>query len=277
LTAQARGDVAVGLFKRWLAVLRSALFVLWMVLTVVPFALAAVGLSLFVRGDPVYWVCIAWLRLCIHGARVLCGVRHRVSGMEHLPGADSQSAVLLCPKHQSTWETFAFPTLMSHPLCYVFKRELLYIPFFGWAIGRLDMIHIDRSKRTAAWNKVAEQGRKYMARGNWVIMFPEGTRTPRGRQGTYKSGAARLAITVGVPVVPIAVTSAKCWPRKSFVLKPGVIDISIGRPIAPTGRQPDELMREVEAWIEAEMHRLDPEAYAAAAPAPAAREEVAAP
>jgi 1-acyl-sn-glycerol-3-phosphate acyltransferase len=117
-----------------------------------------------------------------------------------------------------------------------------------------------------------------MARGNWVIMFPEGTRTPRGRQGTYKSGAARLAIIVGVPVVPIAVTSAKCWPRKSFVLKPGTIDISIGRPIAASGRQPDELMREVEAWIEAEMRRLDPAAYADAAPASAEREEkVAAP
>ena len=109
MTAQVRESVAVRLFKRWLAVLRSALFVLWMVVTVVPFALAAVALSIFVRGDPVYWVCIAWLRLCIHGARVLCGVRHRVAGMEHLPSADSKSAVLLCPKHQSTWETFAFP------------------------------------------------------------------------------------------------------------------------------------------------------------------------
>jgi 1-acyl-sn-glycerol-3-phosphate acyltransferase len=263
---------------RMLAVLRSALFLLWMVLTVVPFALAALLLSIFVRGDPVYWVCIAWLRGCIWGARVICGVRHRVQGMEHLPAASNTSAVLLAPKHQSTWETFAFPTLMSHPLCYVFKRELLYIPFFGWAMGRLDMIHIDRSRRTEAWNKVAEQGRKYMARGNWVIMFPEGTRTPRGGQGTYKSGGTRLAITVGVPVVPIAVTSARCWPRKSFVLTPGVIDISIGRPIPSVGRQPDELMREVEAWIEAEMRRLDPEAYASpTAPTQAALEKVGAP
>ena len=245
---------------RWLAVLRSALFVAWMTLTVVPYAIAALLLSIFVRGDPVYWVCIAWLRLVIGGARIICGVRHRVQGMEHLPSAKT-SAVLLAPKHQSTWETFALPTLMSHPLCYVFKRELLYIPFFGWAIGRLDMIHIDRSKRTEAWNKVAEQGRRIMARGNWVIMFPEGTRTPRGSQGSYKSGGTRLAIAAGVPVVPIAVTSAKCWPRKSFVLTPGTIDISIGRPIASAGRQADELMREVEAWIEAEMRRLDPEAY----------------
>ena len=260
---------------RWLAVLRSALFVAWMSVTVVPYAIAALLLSIFVRGDPVYWVCIAWLRLVIGGARIICGVRHRVQGMEHLPSAKT-SAVLLAPKHQSTWETFALPTLMSHPLCYVFKRELLYIPFFGWAIGRLDMIHIDRSKRTEAWNKVAEQGRRIMARGNWVIMFPEGTRTPRGSQGSYKSGGTRLAIAAGVPVVPIAVTSAKCWPRKSFVLTPGTIDISIGRPIPSAGRQADELMREVEAWIEAEMRRLDPEAYADAG-AGAAPARVAAP
>src|SRR4029450_10402366 len=133
---------------------------------------------------------------------------------------------------------------MSHPLAYVFKRELLDVPFFGWAMARLDMIHIDRSKRSQAWNKVAEQGSRLMAHGTWVIMFPEGTRTPRGSQGVYKSGASRLAVTTGAPVVPIAVTSARCWPRKSFLLRPGTIDISIGRPIASVGREPDELMRE---------------------------------
>ncbi|HSN32382.1 MAG TPA: lysophospholipid acyltransferase family protein [Ideonella sp.] len=251
---------------RALARLRSALFVAWMVVTVVPFAIGAVGLSAFVRGNPVYRVCITWVALVIHGARWICGVRWRVHGMEHLPAADASSAVVLCPKHQSTWETFAFPMLMPRPLCYVFKRELLYIPFFGWAIGRLDMIHIDRSRRTEAWNRVAEQGRRIMGLGHWVIMFPEGTRTPRGRQGTYKSGATRLAVTCGVPVVPIAVTSAKCWPRRSLLLTPGTIDISIGRPIPTEGRQADELMREVESWIEAEMRRLDPQAYAGDAP-----------
>jgi 1-acyl-sn-glycerol-3-phosphate acyltransferase len=143
----------------------------------------------------------------------------------------------------------------------VFKRELLYIPFFGWAMARMDLIHIDRSKRAEAWSKVAEQGRKYMAEGKWVIMFPEGTRAPRGGKGTYKVGGTRLAIDTGHPVVPIAVTSARCWPRKSFVLRPGVIDVSIGKPISSAGRSADELMREVEAWIEAEMRRLDPEAY----------------
>jgi 1-acyl-sn-glycerol-3-phosphate acyltransferase len=253
--------------------LRSALFVLWMAVTVVPWALAVLVFSVFVRGRPVYWMCAGCVRAeehrveaAIWGARVICGVRHRIQGMENLPTAsDINAAVVLAPKHQSTWETFAFPALMPHPLCYVFKRELLYIPFFGWAMARMDMIHIDRSKRTEAWNRVAEQGRTLMAKGMWVIMFPEGTRSARGEKGTYKAGASRLAITTGKPIVPVAVTSARCWPRKSFMLRPGVVDISIGKPIPVAGREPDELMREVEAWIEAEMRRLDPEAYASKA------------
>jgi 1-acyl-sn-glycerol-3-phosphate acyltransferase len=242
--------------------LRSALFVLWMTATVIPWALFALVLSIFIRGQRLYWPTMMWLRVAIWGCRVICGVQHRLHGMEHLPTrADSHAAVLLACKHQSTWETFALPGLMPHPLAYVFKRELLYVPFFGWAMGRLDMIHIDRSKRTEAWNKVAAQGKRLFAEGVWVIMFPEGTRIDRGQAGTYKTGASRLAIDAGVPIVPIAATSARCWPRKSFLVRPGVIDISIGKPIPTAGRKPDELMREVEAWIEAEMRRLDPEAY----------------
>ncbi len=110
-----------------------------------------------------------------------------------------------------------------------------------------------------------------MSQGTWVIMFPEGTRIDRGQKGVYKSGGTRLAIETGVPVIPIAVTSAKCWPRKAFIKKPGVVDFSIGKPIDSIGRKPDELMREVEAWIEGEMHRLDPEAYAGTGAAAAPR------
>jgi 1-acyl-sn-glycerol-3-phosphate acyltransferase len=244
--------------------LRSAIFILWLAVTVVPWALAVLVLSIFVRGAPVYWACAGWLKAAVWGARVICGVRHRIHGIENVPtAADAHSAVLLASKHQSTWETFAYPALMPHPLAYVFKRELLYIPFFGWAMARMDMIHIDRSRRAEAWHKVASQGKRLFAQGVWVIMFPEGTRIERGQQGVYKTGASRLAIDAGVPIVPIAATSARCWPRKSFLLRPGVVDISIGKPIPSAGRKPDELMREVETWIEAEMRRLDPEAYAA--------------
>jgi 1-acyl-sn-glycerol-3-phosphate acyltransferase len=137
-------------------------------------------------------------------------------------------------------------------LAYVFKRELLYVPFFGWAIGKLDMIHIDRSQRAKAFAKVVEQGKALLAKGVWVIMFPE---------GAYKSGGTRLAVATGAPVIPIAVTSAKCWPRRAFVKFSGVVDVSIGQPIPSAGRDADELMAEVENWIEAEMRRLDPDAY----------------
>jgi 1-acyl-sn-glycerol-3-phosphate acyltransferase len=250
----------------WL--LRSLLYVLWLLVTVVPWAVMVLAVSVFQRGPPLYWLVVGWLRLTMLGSRYICGIRARVQGMQHVPtAAQGTAAVVLAPKHQSTWETFALPTLMPHPLAYVFKRELLYIPFFGWAMGRLDMIHIDRSKRAEAWAKVAAQGQRLMSEGVWVIMFPEGTRTTRGSQGTYKSGAARLAVATGTPIVPIAVTSARCWPRKSFLLRPGVIDVSIGAPIESVGREPDALTREVEAWIETEMRRLDPEAYRDAVPA----------
>jgi 1-acyl-sn-glycerol-3-phosphate acyltransferase len=247
---------------RVLALVRSLLFVAWMVGTVIPWAVGILLMSVFVRGAPLYWACVGWLRLVMWGCRTICGVRMRLHGFERLPA----ESVVLLSKHQSTWETFAIPTLMPHPLCYVFKRELLFIPFFGWAMSRLDMVHIDRSKRAEAWAKVAEQGRRYMAMGNWVIMFPEGTRTPRGSQGPYKTGGTRLAIATGRPVLPVAVTSGRCWPRRRFVLTSGVIDVSVGHPISSEGRQPEELMREVETWIEAEMRRLDPAAYASTSP-----------
>lgn len=250
--------------------LRSLLFVLWMTVTVVPWGTVAVLLSIFIRGTPLYWYCIGWCRLAMWGAWHIAGIRYRVQGWEHLP----DGPVILVPKHQSAWETLAFTTLMPRPLCYVFKRELLWVPFFGWAMARLDMVHIDRSRRAEAWNKVAQQGRRFMQQGNWVIMFPEGTRTRRGSQGTYKLGAAKLAVATGVPLLPIAVTSAKCWPRNAFIKRPGVIDVSIGAPIPVQGRSADALMRDVEGWIEAEMRRLDPQAYPADArevPAPAAR------
>jgi len=243
-----------------MSLIRSIVHALWMLVTVVPWAIIMLVASLWRRGEPLYWMAVRWLGWAIGGARVLLGIQVRVSGMENLPQEKRAGAVLLV-KHQSTYETFLMPTLMPHPLAFVFKRELLFVPFFGWAMGRLDMIHIDRRQRAQAFNKVVEQGKRLLAQGVWVIMFPEGTRIPRGQKGQYKSGGSRLAIETGVPVIPIAVTSAKVWPRKAFIKRPGIVDVSIGPSIPSAGRKPDELMREAEAWIEAEMRRLDPEAY----------------
>ena len=243
-----------------MALLRSIVHALWMLVTVIPWGIIMVVASVRIRGNPLYWMAARWLGWAVDGARLILGIRVRVSGMENLPQGETSAAILLV-KHQSTFETFLMPTLMPHPLAYVFKKELLYVPFFGWAMGRLDMIHIDRSQRTEAFAKVVAQGKALLARGVWIIMFPEGTRIPRGQQGTYKTGGTRLAVETGAPVIPIAVTSAKCWPRKAFIKHPGVVDVSIGKPIPSTGRDPAELMKEVEAWIETEMRRLDPDAY----------------
>ena len=243
-----------------LAWLRSVLHLLWMVVTVVPWATFAITASLFVSPTRMYWICAGWLKLAVNSGQWILGIRNRITGFENLPTGTTAPAVLLV-KHQSTWETLVMPAIMPHPLAYVFKRELLHIPFFGWSMARMDMIHIDRKDGTRAFAKVVQQGRRLLKQGNWVIMFPEGTRIPRGEAGQYKSGGTRLAIACGAPVIPIAVTSAKCWPRKAFIKRPGVVDISIGKPIDTTGRRADELMREVQAWIEAEMRRLDPDAY----------------
>jgi 1-acyl-sn-glycerol-3-phosphate acyltransferase len=238
---------------------------LWMLLTVVPYALAILLSALLGRrGLPLYRIARAWLKLSIDAARGLMGIRTQVTGMENLPLGDKSPAILLV-KHQSTYETFLMPVLMPHPLAYVFKRELLYVPFFGWSIGLLDMIHIDRSQGNKAFAKVVTRGKKLLAQGIWIIMFPEGTRIPRGQKGNYKTGGTRLAVETGAPVIPIAVTSAKCWPRKAFIKHPGVVEVSIGKPIPSVGREPAELMREVEAWIEGEMRRLDAQAYEQAA------------
>ncbi len=243
--------------------LRSLLVFSWIVISVIPQGLALLLCSPFMSADRLWWVfAVPWLKAAIWVARKVGRVDYRIEGMENLPPAEDMRRVILCPKHQSTWETFFFPSMTPHPLAYVFKQELLKIPIFGWCMGRLEMVHIDRSKRSEAWAKVAEMGGPLMDRGKWIIMFPEGTRTERGSQGAYKSGATRLAVLTDAWVIPIALTSARCWPRRSFWMIPGVIDVSIGEPVHAAGRDPDELMQEIESWIESEMRRLDPEAYA---------------
>jgi 1-acyl-sn-glycerol-3-phosphate acyltransferase len=248
-------------------VVRSLLVFTWLVLTLIPCGIALVLASLFLKDEKVWWwFAVPWLRGVVEAARIIGGVKYRIHGEENLPAVHDMRRVILCPKHQSTWETFFFPSMTSHPLAYVFKKELLRIPFFGWSIGAIDMIHIDRSKGKESWQKVAEQGTELMDRGKWIIMFPEGTRTERGKKGNYKAGATRLAVETGAHVVPIAVTSGRCWPRRTFALRPGVIDVSIGQPVSADGREPGELMDEIERWIEAEMHRLDPDAYKQSTP-----------
>lgn len=243
---------------------RSALFYVWMGVTIVPWTLAVVLVSLVAPRTAAWWVAVNWFRVVLLGCRFILGIRVRVQGLEHLP---RDGTAVLLSKHQSTLETLLLPTLVQQPLAFVFKRELLRIPFFGWSMGRLNMIHIDRESRAASMKSIISQGSALLAQGTSVIMFPEGTRVERGERGTYQTAGTRLAVEAGVPVVPIAVTAGKCWPRAVLDKRAGIVDVSFGPAMPAQGADPRALMREVETWIEAEMRRLEPEAYTSTATA----------
>ena len=239
-----------------MAAIRSIIFLLVQLVTVIPWAfvcLACAPLPLHVR----YRVTVQWPRAMTWAGRWICGMRWEVIGAENLPDGP---AVLL-PKHQSTWETFYLIWAMPRDLCFVFKRELLYVPFFGWGMALLKMIHIDRAQGRNAFESVVRQGAEQLAGGRWVIIFPEGTRFPAGVSGKYNSGGARLAIRTGAPVVPIAINAGRLWPKRTFIKKPGLITVSIGKPIESAGKTPERLTTEVENWIEAEMRRISPADY----------------
>lgn len=237
---------------------RSILFFIFQIVWTIPYAIACILSFPFLSRVQRYWFAVGWCKVVIRVADKLCGMRYRVIGWENLP----ERPAIILSKHQSAWETVALPALMPRPLCYVFKRELLYVPFFGWALGLLSMIHINRSKGTDAFQSVVAQGRERLAEGSWIIMFPEGTRTRAGQENPrYKSGGARLAVETGAWVIPMAVNSGRVWPRNSFLKYPGLITISIGMPISSANKTADVLNQEVEAWIEAEMRRIDPESY----------------
>jgi len=241
--------------------LKSFIHLLWMLFTLIPCALfLLLRLALGASKASLYRCAVFWLNNCVVSLDRICGVKYALHGMDNLSGLEGVAVVVLV-KHQSTYETFLMPVILPHPVSYVFKKELLRIPFFGWAIGCLDMIHIDRSQRAQAFAKVVEQGRVLLEKGNWVVMFPEGTRIDRGQVGGYKLGGARLAVQTGAHVVPVAVSSAKCWPRKALLKTAGTVDVSVGQPISSLGRSPEELMAQVQMWIESEMRRLDPSAY----------------
>ena len=143
----------------------------------------------------------------------------------------------------------------------MFKKEILYIPFFGWGIALLRMIPIDRKQGKNAFKQVVAHGKRRLKDGQWIIMFPEGTRIPVGQAGKYKSGGTRLAIETGTPVVPIALNSGECWPKNSFIKRPGKITVSVGKPISSEGQTADGMMEQVEQWIESEMRVISPHAY----------------
>ncbi len=183
--------------------------------------------------------------------RVICNIRMEVRGAENIP---QEPCVILC-KHQSAWETFALQLVFPDQV-YVAKRELLWLPFFGWALALQSPIAINRSKGKDALKQLLKQGKQRLNDGFCVVVFPEGTRIPFGQRGKYKIGGAMLAASSGAPVAPVAHNAGKYWGRNSFMKYPGTIVISIGKPIITAGLKADEINRQAEEWIEAECGKI---------------------
>ncbi|BFM13823.1 1-acyl-sn-glycerol-3-phosphate acyltransferase [Maricurvus nonylphenolicus] len=187
------------------------------------------------------WFALKSLQLC-------CGISVEVRGQENIP----DQPVVIMAKHQSTFETF-FLQLYFAPLSTILKQELLRIPFFGWGLALLRPIAIDRGNPRAALKKVKTEGMKRLEEGNNVLVFPEGTRTPLGQVGNYARSGADIAIAANAPVLAIAHNAGLHWPMHTLTKHPGKIQVSIGEPIYPEGRNSREMTEEVKNWIEAQI------------------------
>ncbi|AOY01340.1 1-acyl-sn-glycerol-3-phosphate acyltransferase [Jeongeupia sp. USM3] len=227
--------------------IRSILYWLGMAIITPPYAIFCI---LILPLPPVLRTRIitGWSRVLLWWLGVTCGLRGRIVGEENIPAGP---AMIVC-KHQSAWETMALQMVFP-PMVFVIKRELLKLPFFGWGLKATSPIAIDRSNRSEAQRLLMEQGQDRIGHGFWITIFPEGTRVAPGERGKYKPGGARLAIALGIPVVPVMVNAGEYWPRNSFLKHPGTVTMKIGKAIDTAGRDALELTREIEEWIEGEL------------------------
>lgn len=234
-----------------LILLRSLLFTLGQWLFTLIFSLLAI-LTFPLPPITRYRIISTWARSMLWWLRITCGVRYRVIGRENIPEMPS----IILSKHQSAWETLAFQQIFP-PQVWVLKRELLWVPFFGWGLAMTSPIAINRSAGREALKQLVSQGKDRLAKGFWVVIFPEGTRMPPGTKGKYHIGGAWLSTHTGSTVIPVAHNAGEFWPKNSFIKKPGTITVSIGKPIQSAGLKPDELNQQVEKWIEQEMPMLE--------------------
>lgn len=180
--------------------------------------------------------------------RIACGVRYDIQGTHHLP----DGPCVIQANHQSEWET-VFLQVMKPPVCTVLKQELLLIPVFGWGLRLLRPISLDRSKPARAIKQVLSQGVARLGTGLSVLIFPEGTRVEPGERKRYNKSGSVVACRAGVPVLPVAHNAGERWPGRHWVKRPGVLRVRIGEPIPTAGRTSDEVLADVEAWIEGQL------------------------
>jgi len=224
---------------------RSLLFFLLYSLIGVGHSILCLLTAPFQRFEQRYRFVNLWTRATMWLLRHLNGVEIEVRGLEHIP---KDRPVVVMPNHQSQWETFYLQLLIS-PQATILKRELLWVPFFGWGLALLRPIAIDRRHGSQALKTILRDGKQRLDDGVSVVIYPEGTRQPPGVIGTFTAGGAMLAARAGVPVLPVAHNSGDCWPGRSFLRFPGTIRLRFGEPIPVEGKSPKVITAEVEAWI----------------------------
>ncbi len=229
---------------------RSLVFYLGMALSLMLVSLLVV-LSAPLPFERRYRVAQLWSRFVIWWLKKTCQIDCQIEGLEHIPA----EPVIVVVKHQSTWETIFLQQFLP-PLTWVLKRELLFVPFFGWSMALLQPIAIDRKAGAAALKQVVRQGAERLARGRWVLIFPEGTRTAPGAQRTYAVSGAMLAINSGCPILPVAHNAGEFWPRRGFLKRPGTVELVFGPLLHSEGRKPKALNALVEHWIEDTVQRI---------------------
>ncbi len=201
-----------------------------------------------------YRLAMFWVNLVHWGARFFCGIDYRAEGLQHIP--TEENVIYLC-KHQSAWETLALFKILPGRLVFVLKRELLWIPVWGWAMSTLKHIAINRQLKKAALQTLIDQGIARLQEGFSVVIFPEGTRIAPGEQRKFNAGGALLAQRSGYPLIPIAHNAGTFWPRNSFLKYPGTITVRIGPLIQSKGRKAQDINQEVAAWINETMQEID--------------------
>lgn len=224
------------------------ILLLWCIAITATCLLTTLGLLTFFLPIPHirYKIITFWSVIFIFLSKRLCGIDYKVTGEENIT---RQKVAIVACKHQSSWETFFMQVLLPEQT-WVVKKELLWIPIFGWSLALLSPIAINRSNRKKAAMKVASAGCDRLKKGKWVIIFPEGTRVKPGEQKRYGRSAARLAIESGVPIIPIAHNAGVFWKNKILKKQKGTIEVVVGQPIDPTNKDPKELTAQIEKWIE---------------------------
>jgi len=225
---------------------RSIVFYFGQALSTIPFLfISIIAILLPPRRRSI--LIAGWAKFVTWWLKITCGLDHKIEGLEDIP---QRPCVFACA-HQSTWETIATQTFLP-PLAWVLKKELLKIPVFGWGLRATDPIAIDRNDRKRALDQVIEQGIKKIKEGRFILIFPEGTRTPYGQKSRYKKGAAQLACSARVPIVPVAHDAGKYWSSTTPWIKPGTIRCIFGPEISTHGKTDVEVTQEIEQWIEAQ-------------------------